>query len=166
MTQQTGAGELDEAPWTASLRRVDSALAQRNVSVAELEWHRAYVHALRSRRWEGLVEVGNAYLRIADLANGRKLAAGRARRLYLDALFRARQQGSLDGVLRTADAFSALGDREVVAQCLHVAERVAQRTDDPRARERVEAFRARWRGGSITAGTSRPNPVLLLFPDE
>lgn len=141
--QPGGAGTvgMTEAPWGVSLERMDAALAEKNVSAAEMEWHRAYTLALRSRRWEGFVAVGDAYLRIGEVANGRRAAEARARGLYLDALFRARDERSMDGILRTAEAFAALGDREVVEQCLRVADQVAQRTPEPGVRESVNALR-------------------------
>jgi hypothetical protein len=154
-------------PWTAFLQRVDHALAVRNVSAAEEAWHDAYGAALGSRhRWDGLIEVGEAYLRIGEVANGRQAARATARQLYLSAFLRARQQGSLDGVLRTAAAFAALGDREAVTQCLQVADQIAGRVPNPQARARVDGFRAWWGGESIRTATFMRDPVLLLFPDE
>jgi len=154
-------------PWVAPLQRVETALASRNVSAAEEAWHEAHRAALGSRhRWDGLIEVGEAYLRIGEVAHGRQAAQATARRLYLAALFRAREQGALDGVLRTADAFAVLGDREAVTQCLQVADQVAERTRDPQARARVEAFRSRWGDESIRTATFMWDPLLLLFPDE
>jgi len=154
-------------PWVAPLQRVERALASRNVSAAEEAWHEAHRAALGSRhRWDGLIEVGEAYLRIGEVAHGRQAAQATARRLYLAALFRAREQGALDGVLRTADAFAVLGDREAVTQCLQVADQVAERTRDPQARARVEAFRSRWGDESIRTATFMWDPLLLLFPDE
>ncbi len=132
-------------PWVVPLQRMNTALASPNVTAAEEAWHEAHRAALGSRqRWDGLIEVGEAYLRIGEVANDRQAAQPTARRLYLTALFRARQQSSLDGVLRTAEAFAALGDREVVIQCLRVADQVAERARDPQARARVEAFRGRY----------------------
>ncbi len=127
------------APWTAHLQRVDAALAASNVSTAERAWHDAYAEALRSRRWEGLLEAGDAYLRIGKVANGRTAAQAQARRAYLTALFRARNEGSLDGVLHTVEAFAALGDHEVAEQGLRIAERLAEKSPDAHARERVRA---------------------------
>ncbi len=155
------------SPWVAPLQRVETALASQNVSAAEEAWHEAHRAALGSRHhWDGLIEVGEASLRIGEVANRRQAAQATARRLYLAALFRARQQGALDGVLRTAEAFAALGDREAVTQCLHVARHVAERTRDPQARARVEAFRAPWGGESIQTATFTWDPLLLHFPDE
>lgn len=135
-----GAGE---APWARALGEVDGALARKNVSAAELAWHHAYGAALRSRRWEGLVEVGDAYLKIGRAAGRPRAWEAKARRIYLAALFRARQQGSLDGVLRTTEAFAALGDHEVVRQGLRIAERMAAESPDAGAVDRTRALRER-----------------------
>src|SRR5258706_5507751 len=98
------------APWTEHLRRVDDALRRNNVDVAARAWQDAYVTSIGSRRWEGMLAVGQAALRVGD-ASGTRLAAGsRARQAYLVALFRARDDRSLDGLLRVGEAFAALGD--------------------------------------------------------
>lgn len=135
--------EALDTPWTAHLGRVELALAERNVSAAELAWHAAYVEALRSPRWEGMLEVGEAALRVGGVAGPRKPAEAKARRAYLTVLFRARQHGSLDGVLRAAEAFAALGDREVAEQGLYIAQHLAARAQDADARERVRAVAER-----------------------
>jgi len=131
--------DADAAPWNRYLWRAEEALTHGNRSAAELALHAAYAAALRSPRWDGLVDVGTAYLRIGEAAPTRKPSEARARQLYLAALFRARQQDSLDGVLRATEAFAALGDREVVEQGLRVAEAMAARPPDPEGRERVRA---------------------------
>ena len=46
-------------------------------------------------------------------------------------------QRSIDGVLRVADAFARLGDRDVVAYVVRIAGRLADRAGDPAASERV-----------------------------
>lgn len=107
--------------WTAPLRRMDEALAAGDIRLAERAWHDAYGQALGSRRWEGMVEAGDAALTIRAIAKAQRLAAPAARQAYLTALVRARRQGSVDGVLRTAEAFARLGDGEVVEQALRVA---------------------------------------------
>jgi hypothetical protein len=107
--------------WTAPLQRMDEALAAGDIRLAERAWHEAYGQALGSRRWEGMVEAGDAALRIRAVAKAQRLAAPTARQAYLTALVRARSQGSVDGVLRTAEAFARLGDGEVVEQALRVA---------------------------------------------
>ncbi len=148
--RESGTGE---APWTAYLQRVEDALAQKNVSAAERAWHYAYGAALWSRHWDGPVEVGDAYLRIGEVAGGRKVAEAKARRLYLAALFRARQQGSLTGVLRVAEAFAAVGDREAADQALWVAEELAAQARDAQARDRARVVADRWAARILTAET-------------
>jgi hypothetical protein len=64
----------------------------------------------------------------------------RARDLYLSALFRARDAGSLDGVLRLAAAFDSLGDREVALQALRMARRLAGSHPVPSVRDRLAAL--------------------------
>jgi len=107
--------------WTAPLHRMDEALAAGDIRLAERAWRDAYGQALGSRRWEGMVEAGDAALRIRAVAKAQRLAAPTARQAYLTALVRARGQGSVGGVLRTAEAFARLGDGEVVEQALQVA---------------------------------------------
>jgi hypothetical protein len=66
----------------------------------------------------------------------------RARQAYLVALFRARHERSVEGVLRVADAFGALGDVEVVKRCQRVAHRLlAHKANDSRtgARDRPKS---------------------------
>ncbi len=88
--------------WTAPLRRMDEALAAGDIRLAERAWHDAYGQALGSRRWEGMVEAGDAALRIRAGAKDQRLAAPTARRAYLK-------------------AFARLGDGEVVERALQVA---------------------------------------------
>jgi hypothetical protein len=56
-------------------------------------WHAAYVGALYDRRWESLLDVGDARLRIERTAGFSKIGESRARELYRMALFRAKKQG-------------------------------------------------------------------------
>ncbi len=132
-----------EPMWDAHLRTVDDAIAQRDVSAALRSWHDIYATALADPRWEGLFQAADAYLRIGDVAGSRRASEPRARALYLSAFFRARSQHALDGVLRTAEAFAALGDRDVSVQCLLTAEQMlVDRSGDAEAARRVEASRA------------------------
>jgi len=144
------------APWTPHLKRIDEALAQNDVSAALRAWGNAYTAALGGRRWEGLVEAGDAYLRIGERLASRRAFVPKAREAYLAAFFRARQRGSVEGVLRVADAFAALGDRHVVTECLKVARELAGR--DPEAQMRVHTHASRLSDPSITAGTLRIEP--------
>jgi hypothetical protein len=88
------------------------------------------------------VEVARSALRIASIQGFRKAAESRAREAYWTALFRARRQGSLNGVLDAAEAFGTLGDRVMVEQCIRIAERLAVLTGDPEASGRVQALAA------------------------
>ncbi len=131
-----------EAPWETSVRSLDAALQRGDASAANLAWHEGYTAARASGRWEGFVAMGDAVRRIADTAGSRSIGEARARSLYLTALFRARQQGALAGVLRTAEAFAGLGDREVVEQCLTVARALAAQTGDGEAAGRIGVLTA------------------------
>jgi hypothetical protein len=99
-------------------------------------WQEARSAALRSGAWSALVEVGDASLRIGELAAARGGARAEARGLYLRALFQARAQGSLDGVLRVTEAFAGLGDQDVVERGLRVARQLAA-AQGPAAWDRV-----------------------------
>jgi len=81
-------------------------------------------------------------LRIGAIPGFGKASEARARETYWLALFRARQQGSLNGVLDAAEAFGALGDGAMVEQCLRVAEGLAALHSDKGAADRVRALAA------------------------
>ena len=124
-------------PWTTHLEAMDTAIAANNASAAVLSWRHAYAAALDQPGWRGLVDVAGAALRIGGIPGFKKAAESRARESYWTALFRARRQGSLNGVLDTAEAFGALGDRVMVEQCIRIAERLAVLTGDAEAADRV-----------------------------
>ncbi len=132
-----------DAPWTVHLRHSDEALRQQDFKAAQKAWHRAYLAALGSTSWKGRLDVGDAYLRIGEVAKDREPAKAKARSLYMEALFRARSQGSLDGVLRAGEAFAALGDHEVASQTLRIAEGLAAQGHDPYAPARVRSVSER-----------------------
>lgn len=113
--------------------------ATRGQTGAEVEGADAHTAAVRSQRWEGLLAVGDAATRIATLPRLLRAFEAKARLVYLATLFRARDQGSIDGVLRTAEAFATLGDPAVVEQCLRVADELAARAGDREGCERVQA---------------------------
>jgi hypothetical protein len=130
-------------PWHLHLQKLERALATKDVSAAEVAWQEAYLEAIGSRRWEGLIEVGDAYLRIAELTGGRRNAQSKARRLYLAALFRARNQESWDGIARATEAFAVLGDREMAEQGIRMAERLAAQGREAEPSDRVREFKER-----------------------
>lgn len=150
--------------WQAQLDRMEEALDRHDLAQAVLIWREAYAAALRSRHWEGLVAVGDAYRRLGALGGFQKDSEAKARQTYLAALFRARQDGALDGALRVAEAFAELGDADIVAQCLKVARILATQAHDARGEERIRAFAERWdarklevekRNGTLKGGTFR-----------
>jgi hypothetical protein len=107
-----GALEKDDVSWASLLTAFDEALARGDANAALRTWSEAHSAALRARHWEGLLAVGEARLRV-DQAGPEKATVAKTREAYLAALFRARQEGSLEGVIRVAEAFDALGDVEV-----------------------------------------------------
>ena len=143
--------EADDRPWVGTIARMDHAVAGNDISGAERAMHEAYVAAVASRRWDGMIAVGDAYTRLADATGYRTAGRAKARQAYLTAFFRARGEQSLDGVLRSMEVFSALGDRSVAEQCLKAAEALAAKSKDPDARGRVAAFTERRDAHGIAA---------------
>jgi hypothetical protein len=94
------------------LAPVGEAAGAHDVTHIDREWREAYRAASRSRQWEALVTVGDAAAGIDGAAGRPTMYRAEARRAYLEALFRARAQGSADGIRRAAEAFEKLGDRE------------------------------------------------------
>lgn len=138
------AREAGAWPWAVHLRAMGDALARNDVSAAERAWRDAYAAAFASRRWEGMIQVGDAARQIGGAAGVRRTGEAKARRLYLAALARARRQGSLEGVLGAGEAFAALGDREVVGQCLRIARLLAAQNPEAQADVRVFQERLAW----------------------
>jgi hypothetical protein len=145
-----------EVPWAAHLRLAEAALAERNLRAAVRAWDAAHLAAVGSLSWEGLIEVGDAYLRIGEVSGLRDTTLATARRAYFAGLFRACQKGSLEGVLRTAEAFTRLGDTQVVDECVGLANLLA--SDDPAARARVTAFARERRLGPLSPPAAQPPP--------
>lgn len=137
--------------WANHLRTVDVALSRHDVPRALSAWREAHAAALGSGGWEGMLQVGHAYLRIGDVADFKRAFVPSAREHYLAALLRARHAGSLDGVLSAAEAFAALGDLGVVRQAMSIAEPLMARPADRRTAERLCAL-SRWtRDGMLAA---------------
>jgi hypothetical protein len=139
-----GASGLEGFPaWALHGQAVDAALARGDIAAAMHQWHQGLAAALRSRTWLGLVEMGDAYLRIAEAGGLRGPAKPVARSVYLEALVQAKSQRSADGALHVAAAFERLGDRVVVEQCVRVAEAQARRQRDAQALLEAAALRER-----------------------
>jgi hypothetical protein len=149
------ASEEAAARWQLSLERLDDAILRRDFDAAKRQWRDAYAMALRSRQWDALIEVGDSYRRLGRAGGFTRAADAGAREAYFNALLRARRDSSLDGVLRTGEAFAELGDTGVVEQCLHLARELAERDVDPAARQRVKFFSDRWTARSLEAERGR-----------
>lgn len=122
--QSTASAAGAATPWTLQIAAVDAALRAGDLTAASAASTEAYRAALASRRWEGLVDAADAHLRVAQAAGAPQAGVPRARELYLAALFRARDSDSLDGILRVAQAFDRLGDREAADHAMRVAQRI------------------------------------------
>ena len=72
-------------------------------------------------------------------------------------MLRARAQRSLDGVLRAAEGFGALGDRQVVDVSLRIARSIAG--GDAEAEARVEEFAAHWNNQFLVLSDTRVDPL-------
>jgi anti-sigma factor RsiW len=90
--------------------------------------------APRAASWQIVVRAGDAARVRGD--------APAARRAYLAALSRARDEGSRTGVLRAAEGFKALGDAQMVEQALRTAALVGPE-DRREHRGRLQALRDR-----------------------
>jgi len=128
--------------WVSSLSEMDQAIARGDLMAAAAARREAYRSAIANRTWEGFLAAGDAVLRLGEATQSRGAAEPDARRLYLAALFRARSEDSLDGVLLATEAFARLRDRDVVAQGLSIALDLAG--SDPAARARVHDVADRW----------------------
>ena len=137
--RSSGAPIEPSMTWEQHVERVDAALASHDLRTAREVVRDAYAAAVTSRRWEPLLHVGDAQWRVEQASGFAALGKASARSNYLWALFRARDQRSLDGVLQAADAFSRLGDASVVQQALVVARDLAGRDEVAHARVDIAA---------------------------
>jgi hypothetical protein len=117
-----------QAPWAHHLDTMDQALASGDTTGALKAWEKAYGAALGSRRWDGFADAGDAYLRLSQASASPAAGLPRVRDLYLTALFRAKDAGSREGVLRAAEAFTAIGDHDVAGQAVKMASRMPGNT--------------------------------------
>ena len=137
-------GAIDAlGPWTAHIQAMNRALADNNPGESVRAWRQAYSSALSHPGWLGLLTVAAASLRLCTFPGLARGATAWARETYWIAFFRARQQHSLTGILHAAEAFSTLGDRATVEQCLRVAEGLATRSGDGDDVDRVRLTAAR-----------------------
>jgi len=149
--------------WQIALDAMDHALAAGDISGAEMAWRKAYGLALRSRQWQALVAAGDGALRIGERVAVKRPDRARAAEAWRAALFLARAQQSVDGVLSVAEGFGRLGDVEGLTQVLRIADGLAAADPSGEARKRVVEVRNRLRPAAPT--TALTDPILALFPD-
>ena len=136
--------------WSTSLREMDAAIARGDLMAAASSRHQVYRAAIAERSWEAFLAAGDGSLRLGEATQSRDAAEPEARRFYIAALFRARSEYSLDGVLRATEAFVRLGDHDVVAQGLSIARELAGSDLESQARVREVADRSAH--GAVAAG--------------
>jgi hypothetical protein len=155
--------KVSTAPWAAAIEAMDEALARGDVRAALKAREDARLAALASERWEGMAMVGGATLRLAQTTGLLVSMEPAVRRAYVFALHRARRQGSLDGVLCITRAFAGLGDRDLVVSGFAIADRLAVKSREPRAAERVRALEE-----ELAAGMTWPRgtPAAAAAPME
>jgi hypothetical protein len=140
-------------PWTPAIQQVDTALARKEYSVALRAANDAYMLALATTRWDGMIHAGDLYRRIGEATGLRRSFESKAREAYQKAFFRARQQASVEGILRATEGYAALGDTQMVGLGLRVAERLA--AGDLEAQADIRTFRARLGDTTLRAGELR-----------
>jgi hypothetical protein len=113
--------------WRRYLIEMEDAIATGQAAAAVRAWHRAHAAVIDQPGWQPIVRVAEAARRIGEIPGFARSADARARETYWIALFRAHREGSLAGVLETAEGFGALGDRNMVEQCIRIAEGLASR---------------------------------------
>jgi hypothetical protein len=141
--------------WPAALAEMDAAIARGDLAVAAARWRDAHTQARRSGHWQALLDLGDGSRRFGRAAGGARFADAYARDAYLHALLRARHEESLDGVLRAAEAFAELGDRDVVEHALAMGRALAARDGDPHALAQVKRFSDRWAARTLGVERSR-----------
>jgi hypothetical protein len=138
-----GAVPAGAATWQAYLAAMDEALDDQDVGRARRAWREAHLAAQGSWHWEGLVEVADGCLRLARSSSTGRASVPEARSLYLAALFRARQQRSVEGMLRAAEGFYRLDDHLAAGQALSLAEGLAAESGDVHDRALIRGFAER-----------------------
>lgn len=148
----------EPGPWAAHLQRLDEALRRNDTALADRAWQDAYVAALGSGRWEGMLAVGDAALRANTATRGRAISRARARHAYLAALFRARDHRSLEGMVYVGDVFAGLGDTGLAIYCVRLAEPLAEESPASAGARRLRALRDRLGERLTDRGTSGTMP--------
>jgi len=140
--QTHGRHEAFQREWRQRLDRIGEAVTLGDTRTAMAVWREGYAAAMQRGQWRDLIDIGDAALRIGDIADFAETAPGAARRSYLTALHRAQSQGSVDGILQVAAGFAGLGDTAALQNCVDIARQVAD--GDPEAQSRVVSFAERF----------------------
>jgi hypothetical protein len=135
----------EDREWTLRLREAEEALTTGQMQVMIVRLRAAHRAAFRTGLWEAMVEVGDLARHAGDAAAPSLRARATASRAYLAGLALAREQRSVDGVLRVAEGFAALDDREMVEYCIGVAGALAARGGGGPAMAQVQNFTGRYR---------------------
>ena len=90
-----------------------------------------------------MIEVGRAYLPIGEVVYDHPMAAARARRIFLSALFLGRGLRNVHAVADSAEALAVLGDQDLAARAFRIAVTLAQRGRDTSSLARITAQRDR-----------------------
>jgi tetratricopeptide (TPR) repeat protein len=136
--------ELSTIPdWRDPLRRADAALSEGDAQGAERAWDEAYRLALATSDPYAMIEVGRAYLSIGEAVYDHPMAAARAQRIFLSALFLGRGLRNVHAVADAAEALAALGNHDLAARAFRIAITLAQRSRDTGVLDRVTAQRDR-----------------------
>jgi len=147
-------------PTSERIAAIGTAVQRGDLEAARAAWRDAFQALRPTQDWQGMAVLGDTALWIAGVSGARDPWEADARRAYLGAMFRARSEESLDGVLRATEAFATLGDRDVAQEGLRVAELVASRAGTAEARDRVLAYRARLEGRDAMFHADGPSRVI------
>lgn len=145
----------ETAFWDQYIRVMDAARLRGDFYAADAARQKAYLAALGSRRWEAMAAVGDASTRLGEeFPRARENLRPEVHRIYCAALLRARQQESLDGVLRVSEAFADLGDRAQAREGLVVAAEMLAMGGSARDAERLKALAERLEDQERPVGVS------------
>ena len=157
------AAETETQPaWQIALDAMDHALAAGDISSAEMAWRNAKSLAIRSRQWQALLAAGDGSLRIGERLPVKRPYRARAAEAWRAALFLARAQHSVDGVLRVAEGFGRLGDVEGLTQVLQIADGLDAADPSGEARRHVLEVRDRLMPAAPEDGAHRRGDLEIL----
>ncbi len=152
----------ETAFWDQYIWAMDAARLRGDFYAADAARQKAYLAALESRRWDAMAAVGDASARLGDeFPRAREGLRPEVHRIYGAALRRARQQESLDGVLRMSEAFADLGDRAQAREGLLMAAEMLAMRGSTRHAERLKALAERLEDqeGPVGASDAAATPV-------